>query len=181
MSLLCLSALLIALWASPVVAQRPACADSVSRALSGLIGTWDVRPIFRNGSTWDSTSAQAQIRPDFEGCVLREELLGTRYGQPFRVLNLWGAVGLHDPIQRTFVHSQHGVIGVFAGRIDSAGLIMRDSQVVSGRMTYFQHRFQPFPADSMRFSSLQSTDRGGTWLLTWYADYLRRVAPGPSR
>jgi hypothetical protein len=120
--------------------------------------------------------ADVHIQRDFEGCLLRELFVGTRGGQPFHVLSLWGAVGLHAPIQRSFVHSQHGLLGLFSGRSEPDGLVLRDSQVVNGQMVYFEHRFQPFPADSMRFTSLRSTDRGRTWLTTWYADYRRRAS-----
>lgn len=171
--------LLLFLTVSTLHAQRPACADSVSQRLGTLIGTWDVRSMARQGPTaWDTTTGIAEIRPDFEGCLLREQFTGRRYGQPFNFLSLWGAVGLNHPIQRTFVHSQHGLLGVYSGAVSNGRLALRDSQVVNGQLMHFEHRFEPFPAaDSMRFSSLRSTDRGATWLVTWYADYRRRTNP----
>lgn len=167
--------MLAALACHPVRAQRaPACADSVAAALGGLVGHWDVRAVFRAGAAWDTTAAVAEIGPDFDGCLLREVLVGTRGGAPFRTLSLWGAVGLREPIQRTFVHSQHGLLSVYAGRSGPDGLVLRDSQVVRGQLVLLEHRFTPFLADSMRFASRRSSDRGATWTVTWYADYLRR-------
>lgn len=172
-------AILLSLFCSSSVhaqAARPGCADSVSRALGHLIGTWDVRAVFRQGPSWDTSTAEVRIHPDFGGCLLRELFVGTRNGQPFNVLSLWGAVGLRAPIQRTFVHSQHGLIGVYSGEVRADALVLRDSQLVNAQMTYFEHRFEPFFGDSMRFASLRSTDRGASWVLTWYADYRRRAS-----
>jgi hypothetical protein len=168
--------LVLAITCSHGTAQdAPACADSVARALTPLVGTWDVRTVFRNGERWDTTAAVARIEPDFQGCLLRELLVGSRYGQPFRVLNLWGAVGMHGPIQRSFVHSQHGLLTVYSGQRTPEGLVLADSQIVDGELVLFQHRFEPFGGDSMRFSSRRSVDHGGSWILTWFADYRRRA------
>jgi len=114
------------------------------------------------------------IRPDFHGCLLREELDGTRYGEPYATLSLWGAVGLHGAIQRTFVHSQHGLLGVHSGDRTPDGLVLRDSQVVRGTLVLLEHRFEPFIEDSMRYPSRRSTDHGATWRVASFADYRRR-------
>jgi hypothetical protein len=88
---------------------------------------------------------------------------------------LWGAVGLHARIQRSFVHSQHGLLTVYSGQHTAGGLVLQDSQVVNGQLVRFEHRFEPFGTDSMRFTSRRSTDRGTTWVVTWFADYRRRA------
>lgn len=160
----------------PARAQSPPpCADSVRQALIPLVGTWDVRTVFRSGQAWDTSFAAARIELDFHGCLLREELDGTRNTEPFHALSFWGAVGLHGPIQRTFVHSQHGLLTVYSGRQLNGVLVLRDSQVVGGQLAAFEHRFEPFGADSMRFTSRRSTDGGATWIVTWFADYRRRA------
>jgi len=154
---------------------HPACADSVADALAGLRGRWDVRIVSRTASGWDTTRGTADIQPDLDGCLLREGMLSTRGGAPFRTLSLWGAAGFDGQIQRTFAHSQHGFLSVYAGRRTATGLVLRDSQVVSGQPVLLEHRFEPFVGDSMQFTSRRSTDRGATWTVTWYADYVRLV------
>ncbi len=79
--------------------------------------------------------------------------------------------GLAEPIQRTLVHSRHGLLTVYAGRTGPTGLVLRDSQVVHGRLVLLEHRFRPFIADSMRFTSRRSVDHGATWTVTWYARF----------
>jgi len=153
---------------------RPGCADSVDAALGQLVGRWEVRAVFRRGAAWDTSTGTAEIRPDLDGCLLREAIVSSRDGMPYRTHSLWGAVGLAEPIQRTFIHSQHGLLTVYAGRPSPAGLVLRDSQVVRGQLVLLEHRFAPFVADSMRFTSRRSSDHGATWTVTWYADYLRR-------
>ncbi len=170
----------LALVALAAVVSRPAraqeaCVDSVERALGALAGIWDVRAVFRSGSAWDTSAAEARFERDLGGCVLRETLVGTRWGRSFHVLSLWGAAGLDAPLQRSTVHSQHGLITVSAGSRTADGVVLVDSQVVRGRLVRFEHRFEPFASDSMRFTSRRSTDGGATWVVTWYADYLRRA------
>ncbi len=170
----CLALLLLA-GGGPLRAQEPtACADSVTRALGTLVGTWGVRTVFRQGEGWDTTAAESRVRRDFEGCLLREEMVGTRFGRPFHVLALWGAVGLQAPIQRSFVHSQHGLLSVFSGGVEGNALVLRDSVLLGGGTVRLEHRFEPWLADSMRYTSRRSTDGGATWTTTWYADYRRR-------
>lgn len=155
--------------------ESPPCADSASRTLGSLRGRWDLRTVFRTTAGWDTTRGVAIMQPDLDGCLLREELVTSRGGAPFHTLSLWGAASLAGPIQRTFAHSQHGFLSVYSGRRTAAGLELRDSQVVGGRLVLLEHRFEPFVADSMRFTSRRSTDDGATWTVTWYADYVRRA------
>lgn len=173
-ALLILALLCAGFAASGNAQESPACADSVATVLSGLRGQWRVRAVSHTTSGWDSTRGAAAIQPDLDGFFLRETLVTRRGGAPFRTLSLWGAFGLHGPIQRTFAHSQHGLLSLYAGRRTAAGLVLRDSQVIGGQLVFLEHRFEPFVADSMRFTSRRSTDGGATWTVTWYADYVRR-------
>src|SRR5687767_7414937 len=87
------------------------CADTTTRRLGFLAGEYEARAIFRAGPTsWDSTTAEVSITPDLNGCVMREHFRGTRYGSPYQYLAYWSAHGGGPtPIQRSFVHSQHGL------------------------------------------------------------------------
>ena len=155
--------------------ESPTCADSASKTLGSLRGGWDVRTVFRTTAGWDTSFGGADIQPDLDGCLLRETLSSSRGGEPFHILSLWGAAGLAGQIQRTFAHSQHGLISVYSGRRTAAGLVLHDSQVIGAQLVLLEHRFEPFVADSMRFTSRRSTDGGATWTVTWYADYVRRA------
>ncbi len=127
---------------------------------------------------WDTTSAQVHITPDLDGCLLREEYTGTRIGQPYQVLSLWGVhgMGAGAKVQRVTGHSQHGLLTLYAGEIMGEGdsLVLEHSLTIRGSPVRFQHIFAPFAADSMRFTSRRSVDDGVTWRVTWFADYRRR-------
>jgi hypothetical protein len=85
-------------------AQSPppfSCADTVQRALSEFRGKWRVRALFRTGpGSWDTTRAVSVFGPVLNGCILQEEYRGTRYGEPYEYLALWGgerSSGDQDP------------------------------------------------------------------------------------
>jgi hypothetical protein len=112
--------------------RRPAvtCATDAQRALGVFWGDFDVQVRYRTGpSTWDSSRATAQFTWDLDSCVLVEHFAGTRFGQPYRYLSVWGAAGdsVH-PIQQFFVHSQHGLLSLSQGGWDPTGdtLIVED-------------------------------------------------------
>jgi hypothetical protein len=116
--------------------------------------------------------------PDLDGCLLREEYTGGRFGQPYQVLSLWGVHGMDSgaSIQRVTGHSQHGLLTLYEGATMAEGdsLVLAHSQTIRGTPVLFQHIFAPFGADSMRFTSRRSIDEGATWRVTWFADYRRR-------
>jgi len=128
---------------SPIGVQGAApafsCADSVRLKLGPLVGRWEVQAIFRQGPTaWDSTSAIVTIAPDLNGCVLREHFIGRRWGNPYEYLALWGVNGdAARPIQRTFVHSQHGYLGLSAGSFHGDTLVLHERTDI-GPMTVLE-------------------------------------------
>lgn len=150
------------------------CADTVQQALGGFAGSWKVEAIFRAGEGWDSTNATSRFTPDLNGCLLREDYRGTRYGEPYQFLALWGANGMPDGrIQRFFSHSQHGILGVASGGFQGDTLILDDNIRLNGNPVLQQYRFTR--PDSRMFSQVnrRSTDGGASWIVTLRATYRR--------
>jgi len=143
------------------------CADTVHRYLGSFIGTWEVRSLFRSGpEAWDSTRGTVVIAPDLDGCLLREEYVGRRYGKPYHYIALWGANGMDGRIQRTFAHSQHGYLGIRSGDFVADTLVLQGSTMVRGTEIIEQDRITR-PVDE-RFERLtrRSSDGGKTWRVT---------------
>jgi len=156
------------------------CADTVRAALGAWLGDWEVRALFRTGpGTWDSTVARASFTPELGGCVLREDYQGTRYGEPYRYLALWGANGFAGArIERFFVHSLHGILGLAHGSFVGDSLWLEERFVVGGRPLLEQDRYVR-PRDG-RFTQLsrRSVDGGASWTVTLQASF-QRAASGP--
>lgn len=152
------------------------CADSVQRALGPFVGIWSVRAIFRSGpSGQDTTMAIATFAPDLQGCLLREHYRGTRYGQPYEFLALWGANGDSGAsIQRTFSHSQHGIIGLYRGGWRSDTLTLEETVVVRGERILQQIRATRPGPDGFELEGRRSNDDGASWTVTLRARYARR-------
>ena len=138
---ICASISLTCLPVTTVIAQANpgtsvfSCADTTTNRLGFLVGEYEARAIFRAGPTsWDSTTAKVSITPDLNGCVIREQFRGTRYGSPYEYLAYWSAHGgPATPIQRSFVHSQHGLLSVSSGRVVADSIFLEDSAFVRER------------------------------------------------
>lgn len=156
------------------LAQAGACADTTRAILADFVGEWRVSASFRADSgRWENDSARATISPDMGGCVLSEHFYGRRYGAPYEFLATWGANGGSPRIQRSFVHSQHGLIGVMGGDFVGDTLVLGDSAVVRGQLVLEQHVFSRPVRSGFFFESRRSADRGRTWIATWRATYRR--------
>jgi hypothetical protein len=169
-----LLALLIAPF--PAQAQRSSCADSVARAIGAFRGEWQVRAVFRISATaQDTTEARAVLTPELGGCVLREDYRGRRYGEPYEFLALWGANGGADaPIQRFFVHSQHGIFGVASGAFRADTLVLREQNTVAGSPVLQEKLFSRPASGQFVQVDRRSTDGGATWTVTLRAEYRQR-------
>jgi hypothetical protein len=176
----------VAIFASRLPAQVAAvqtapysCADTTSRALGFLPGEYSARAAFRAGPTaWDSTTATVTITRDLDGCVLREHFRGTRYGAPYEYLALWSANGgATMPIQRFFVHSQHGILVLSAGRRTGDTLVVGDSVILRGRWVFQEVALWPegTAATVLRSESRRSEDGRATWFITQRMRYQRRA------
>ncbi len=152
------------------------CADTVQAALGGFRGEWEVTALFRTGpGSWDSTAARASFTPDLEGCVLRQEYHGRRYGERYDYLALWGANGdAAGRIQRFFVHSLHGIFGLAAGSFHADTLLLEQRLTVQGRPLLQQSRFTRPGAEGFTQEDRRSTDDGVSWTVTLRAWYRRR-------
>jgi hypothetical protein len=155
------------------------CADTTNRSLGFLVGEYRADATFRAGAAaWDSAGATVSITRDLGGCVLREHFRGTRYGAPYEYLALWSANGgAATPLQRAFVHSQHGLLGVSAGRIVGDSLVLEDSAFVRGR--WIHQQVVLWRADVagtvLRSESRRSEDARASWFPTQRILYERRV------
>lgn len=153
------------------------CADTVLRVLGPFQGEWQVRALFRTGAgTWDTTQAVSSITPDLNGCVLREHYRGTRYGEPYEYLALWGANGgPAGPVQRFFTHSLHGIFGLAAGAYQGDTLVLEERLMVRGQPLIQQKRYSRPSASEFTELDRRSTDGGATWTVTLQAMFRRRV------
>jgi hypothetical protein len=166
--------------AGPAVspAQSPpfSCADTVRAALGGFEGNWRVEATFRAGeSGWDSTRATSTFTADLSGCLLREDYRGTRYGQRYDFIALWGANGMPDArVQRFFSHSQHGIMGLAAGGFQGDTLVLNDNITLNGIQVLQQYRFTRPSAGRFQQLNRRSNDGGSTWIVTQRASYRRQ-------
>lgn len=153
------------------------CVDSTSRWLGMLIGEYRVQAVTRAGAgMWDSTAAEARFAWELGGCLMIERFKGRRDGEPYQTVALWGTSGSPaHPIQRTFAHSQHGLLGLSEGSWDVAGdtLVLADSAFVRGK--WVQQRYVVSRPHSGAFTAegRRSEDGGKTWLITLRARYVR--------
>jgi hypothetical protein len=108
---------------------------------------------------------------------MRQDYQGTRYGEPYAYLALWGANGLPEGrIQRFFTHSLHGIFDLAAGMFHRDTLVLESRLVVQGRPLIQQVRVTRPVANVFTQSDRRSTDGGATWTETLQATY-RRDAP----
>lgn len=183
---------LVWLLAAPsLTAQAPAttpafsCADTTGRMLGFLVGEYDAMAVFRAGPVaWDSSAARVSITRELGGCVLREHFRGMRYGAPYEYLATWSAHGgSAGPIQRTFVHSQHGLLGLSAGRAVGDSLVLEDSAFV--RQRWVHQRLVLWrdagPAGHLRSEGRRSEDGRRSWFLTQRTRYVRRAGEAPEQ
>ena len=172
------------LLASPLSAQASvqtppfSCADTTTRVLGFLVGQYSAAAVFRAGATaWDSTTATVAITRELDGCILREHFRGTRYGAPYEYLAHWSANGgAVEPVQRAFVHSQHGLLGVSAGRRSGDTLVVADSVFVRGRWVHQELRLWREGGGNavLRSESRRSEDGRASWFSTQRVRYERR-------
>ena len=154
------------------------CADTTRRVLGFLVGEYDARAVFRSGpAAWDSSGARISVTRELDGCVLAERFVGTRYGAPYAYLAIWSAHGgASAPLQRAFVHSQHGLLGVSAGRALADTMVLEDSAFV--RQRWVHQRFLLWRVDGrsgeLRSEGRRSEDARATWFVTQRMHYLRR-------
>jgi len=158
------------------------CADSVTGALGVLRGEWNVEALFRDGpDRWDSTRAVSTIKPDLNGCLLREDYRGTRYGEPYEFLVLWGANGLPaGRIQRFFSHSRHGILGLASGDFRGDTLVLEERLMLRGRPLIQQVLITRPTPEGFQQVNRRSTDDGATWTVTLRAVYRRRGSDRPN-
>lgn len=171
-------ALLLIGASTPALAQTSpfSCADTVRVALHELEGNWRVDAIFRAGEgSWDTTKATSRFTSDLDGCLLREDYHGTRYGERYDFLALWGANGMPEArIQRFFSHSQHGVMGLAAGGFQGDTLVLNDNLTLNGSRVLQQYRFTRPSAEGFTQVNRRSTDDGASWIVTLRANYRRQ-------
>ena len=155
------------------------CADTTTRVLGFLVGDYTVSATFRAGpSAWDSTSATVTITRELDGCVLREHFRGTRYGAPYEYLAIWSANGgASTPVERFFVHSQHGILGLSSGRRSGDSLVVGDSVFVRGRWVYQEVVLwrEGGAGTVLRSESRRSEDGRASWFATQRMRYERRA------
>ena len=155
------------------------CADTTNRVLGFLVGEYTARATFRAGPTaWDSSAATVTVTRDLDGCVLREHFRGTRYGAPYEYLALWSANGgAATPVQRFFVHSQHGILVLSAGRRSGDSLVVGDSVFLRGRWIYQDVvLWREDPGGTVLLSeSRRSEDGRASWFATQRVRYVRRA------
>lgn len=165
--------------AQPAAAPRAsACADTTRLVLGRLIGSYRAQIWFRTGSAaGDTSTARVTIRPVLDGCILEERLVGRRYGNPYSYLAWWGAHGgSARPVQRVFVHSQHGILGISAGGWSADSLVLEDSASVRGRWIYERLVLVPSSngfAGGFGSAQLRSEDGRQSWFVTQRTLYLR--------
>ena len=183
-SLPLLAAAGVTLFSSQLPAQATAvqstpysCADTTTRVLGFLVGEYSAKATFRAGPTaWDSATAAVTITRDLDGCVLREHFRGTRYGAPYEYLALWSANGgAGTPVQRFFVHSQHGILVLSAGRRTGDSLVVGDSVFLRGRWVFQELAlWREGPGGTvLRSESRRSEDGRATWFPTQRVRYER--------
>jgi hypothetical protein len=163
--------------ATAVQSTPYSCADTTTRVLGFLVGEYSAKATFRAGPTaWDSATAAVTITRDLDGCVLREHFRGTRYGAPYEYLALWSANGgAGTPVQRFFVHSQHGILVLSAGRRTGDSLVVGDSVFLRGRWVFQELAlWREGPGGTvLRSESRRSEDGRATWFLTQRVRYER--------
>ena len=152
-------------------------ADTTTRVLGFLVGESTARAGFRGSTAWDLTSATVTVTRELGGCVLREHFRGTRYGAPYEYLALWSANGgAATPVQRFFVHSQHGILVLSAGRRSGDSLVVGDSVFLRGRWVYQEVvLWRENPGGTVLLSeSRRSEDGRASWFPTQRMRYERR-------
>jgi hypothetical protein len=153
------------------------CADTTRRYLGSFVGDYDVSAVFRRGQEgWDSTGARASFSYELGGCAVREHFEGTRYGQPYAYVAIWGANGdSAQKIQRTFLHSQHGILSLSDGGWASTDtLVLLDSAFVRGRWIQQRVVISRPAADGFVLEGRRSEDGGRTWFVTQRSRYVPR-------
>jgi hypothetical protein len=152
------------------------CADTTSRVLGFMIGEYSVDAVFRTGAAaWDSSKAAVSITPDLGGCVLREHFVGTRYGSAYEYLATWSAHGgAAAPVQRTFVHSQHGLLSLSNGTVVADTIVLEDSAFVRGKWIYQRALLWRSSGGDLRNESRRSEDGRATWFVTQRFRYVPR-------
>lgn len=159
-----------------VSAQAPsACDGEAMRRLRAFEGDWQVDATFRvNDAESDSITATATISRVLSGCLLREEYSGTRYGEPYSYIALWGGNGpVESPYQRTFAHSQHGYLELRQGTFAGDTLTFRSETKVRGQAILQEDRFTAPDAAGFTMLNRRSADGGHTWTVTRRALYRR--------
>ena len=154
------------------------CADTTRLLLGQLLGRYRAAVWFRTGSAGgDTSTATVTIRPALDGCVLEERFVGRRFGSPYSYLAWWGAhAGDPRPIQRVFVHSQHGVLSIAAGAWSADSLVLDDSVNVRGRWIYERLVLRPSSTGftgGFATAQLRSEDGGQSWFVTQRTRYVR--------
>lgn len=161
------------------------CADTTSLALGFLVGEYEASAVFRAGpAAWDSTRARVSVSRALHGCVLHEHFRGTRYGAPYEYLAVWGAHGgAATPIQRMFVHSQHGLLGLAEGGVVGDSLVLEDSVFLRQRWVFQRLLLwrEDGNGDRLRSEGRRSEDGRASWILTQRTHYRRRVAAPAGR
>jgi len=158
------------------------CVENTHRLLGAFTGDYRVEAAMRLGTgAWDSIVAVAHFRQELDGCLMEERFEGTRDGEPYITLSLWGTSGAPDhPIQRTMAHSQHGLLGLSEGSWNAAGdtLTLGDSALVRG--TWIQQRYVLTRPRNGTFTAVarRSEDHGKTWTVTLRSRYERAQAGG---
>ena len=154
---------------------RSTCADAVQEQFGGFLGSWRVETVFRAGdSAWDSTTATATITSELSGCLLREEYRGERSGEPYTYVALWGVNGLEPAsYQRTFAHSQHGLLILREGGFVGDTLVLRSTTDVRGQAILEEDRITRPTSSGFALINRRSTDGGGLWITTRRSHYVR--------
>lgn len=164
--------------AQPTLITHGACVDSSARSLGVFIGDYDVDASFRSGSgAWDSSSAHSQFIWVLGGCIMRENFVGRSFNRPYEYLALWGTSGPGSHrVQRLFVHSQHGLLGISEGDWNAArdSLIVEDSVLVRGQWIRQRNVMTRPVAGRFTVEGWRSEDGGKTWFPTNKARYSRR-------
>ena len=170
---------IVALVWAPVsaVAQQsqPDCSGTVAAQFGGYLGRWRVESQFRGANgQWEGSTAVATMTAELSGCLLREEYSGSRFGEPYAYVALWGANGLAPTeYQRTFAHSQHGLLTLRQGRFVGDTLVLRSTTRVRGTDVMEEDRITRPTSSTFVLTNRRSTDGGASWTMTRRSEYFR--------
>lgn len=171
--------LVAAVLSHPLAAQEAApCAQPILSTLRFLEGSWSIQSRARlsaNPTDWESGAATATIESVMRDCAFIERYAGTRRGQPFETIHIFGAMESGAGLRLVLADSEHGPLFVFDGGPEADGVVFYSEVTTPQGKVRLRLRFGDIGADSFVTESQRSLDGGKTWDTTGHAEYRRRV------